>query len=77
MDAFDARDVRSLGCVPISAPPRVYSSCRMISACSSGDDEAWRLDAGWLAMQVSIEPGDTTRQHCRDHAQDRLKQLHV
>lgn len=80
MDAFDARHVRSMGCVPISAPPRVYSSCRMIAACSSGEaerDEAWRLDTGWLAMQVSIEPDDTNHQHRRDHAQDRFKEWHV
>ena len=37
------------------------------------------LDTGPVARQaaVSIEPDDTTHQHCRDHAQDRLKQLRV
>jgi hypothetical protein len=36
IDAFDARHIRSMGSAPISAPPRDYSSCRMIAACSFG-----------------------------------------
>ena len=31
-------------------------------------NEAWRLDTGWLAVRVSIEPDDTAHQRRREQS---------